>query len=104
MDWSKPTEITDAQLAFPANVIGTLLPVKDEIPKEFFGSTPYGTLAHELFYRGFVEKSDLQLREGLYPEKVHRHISACLGSYEPKHEHKMAGVAYLLSLWFEPIT
>lgn len=59
MDWSKPTEISDVQLAFPASVIGT--------------------------------------------QKVHRHISACLGSYEPKHEHKIAGVAYLLSLWFEPV-
>ena len=28
-------------------------------------------------------------------------IAAILASFEPKHEHKEAGAAYLLSQWFE---
>jgi hypothetical protein len=31
------------------------------------------------------------------------HLKAIMGSFQPKHEHKTAGVAYLMSLWFEAV-
>ena len=40
------------------------------------------------------------VNEYIDPEAVNRHTRACLRSFEPRHEHKIAGVAYLLSLWF----
>jgi len=49
-----------------------------------------GTNAHS--YLTVNPKIDSQL--------AWRHIMTCLKSFEPKHEHKMAGVGYLLSLWF----
>ena len=36
--------------------------------------------------------------------KAIRHLKAILVSYDPKHEHKEAGVAFLLSEWFEDVT
>lgn len=33
--------------------------------------------------------------------KALRHIHYILGSWEPKHEHKEAGAAFLFNEWFE---
>ena len=35
-DWSKPVPVDDVTLAFPAPVIGKLLPPVEDIPKKFF--------------------------------------------------------------------
>lgn len=40
-------------------------------------------------------------KEGVDPDKAMRHLAACMRSFEPKHEHKMAGVACLMATWFE---
>jgi len=42
-------------------------------------------------------------KEGIDPQMAFRHIKACLGDWGPKHEHKFAGCAYLLSLWFDDV-
>jgi hypothetical protein len=36
--------------------------------------------------------------------KALRAVAACIGDWGPSHEHKEAGVAYLLSEWFEDVT
>jgi len=41
--------------------------------------------------------------DGIDQNKALRHIKAILGSFEPKHEHKEAAAAYLLSLWFKSV-
>jgi len=38
-------------------------------------------------------------KPGLDTQKCVRHINACLCSWEPEHKHKIAGVAWLISLW-----
>lgn len=40
-------------------------------------------------------------KPGIDANKALAAIKAILGSFEPKHEHKEAGCAYLLSQWFE---
>jgi hypothetical protein len=42
-------------------------------------------------------------REGVDPEKAFRAIKATLGSFAPKHQHKEAAVAYMLSCWFAKV-
>ena len=42
--------------------------------------------------------------KGVDFKQAHAHISVILGSFEPKHEHKIAGCAYLESMWFVPET
>jgi len=99
----KPQEIDPIFMAFPATVVGTLLPNWDDIPKEFRDrgqeGTEWGRLVHDWFFNGlnghFVPK------DGVSAQLAGRHLQACMGSYQPGHEHKMAGVAYLCSLWFE---
>ena len=43
-------------------------------------------------------------KEGVDTKKALRHVKAVLGSWEPKHEHKEAGVAFLLNEWFDDVT
>lgn len=56
-------------------------------------------LAQNWFYRGL--KVMPPVKAGLDRDDVQKNLAAALRSFEPKHEHKMAGVAYLMSLWLE---
>jgi hypothetical protein len=99
--WDAPQEVDRATLAFPA-VIGHLLPGYAEVPEEFKGwrGNEYVDAVDSWFFKGMA-KADWKAKPGIDAEKAWRHLSACMGSFAPKHEHKIAGVAYLMSLWFE---
>lgn len=98
--FAEPTEVSDAQVAFPATLDG-LLPPWDEVPEEFrrgyYGGHEWCDAAAHWFYKG-LEKAPT-FKAGIDPSTALRHLKCCLGSFEPKHEHKIAGVGYLLSLW-----
>lgn len=103
-EFAKPKEITDVQAAFPAGVMGGLLPYWKETPEEFRDDyNSWGKIAAKWFYMGLPKGTKLNTKEGVEPGKAIRHLSACLRSFEPKHEEKMAGVAFLMSLWFDSI-
>lgn len=102
-DWSKPVPVDDVTLAFPAIVTGKLLPPVEDIPKEFFGENKWTRLA-DLCFAGTPPLGTLVTpKPTLDYELVVRQIKACLGSFEPKHQNKIAGVAYLLSLFFSDV-
>lgn len=103
--WSQPVEVSDAQVAFPAN-LERLLPPMNEIPEElrYRSGTAWNRIVGRWFFTGL--RGRFVWKEGIDGEAAMRHLRACMGSWEPKHEHKEAGVAYLLSLWadrFEPL-
>lgn len=98
IDWSRPQKIDDAMVAFPASVRGTLLPPMDEIPKEFKSwHNPCSKAVSTIFFKGGSLPRPV---EGVDPEDAARHLRAVLGSFEPKHEHKIAGAAWLFSMWY----
>lgn len=104
IDYSQPQEVDEVTQAFPARVIGVLLPREKEIPKEFSqGNTKWNKIQRAWFFKGLDENTKFYPKEGIDPEKALTHLSACQRSYEPKHQHKEAGVAYLMSLWFDDI-
>lgn len=96
-------EVTGAQLVFSTSVEG-FIPPYEQLPQEF---KSYGSknvcweirLFTDWFYRG-VKYLVLVPREGVDKEKALRHVRYVMGSWEPKHEHKTAGVAFLLREWF----
>jgi len=96
-------EIDDATLAFDASV-RHLMPPQSDIPDEFRFSIPaknkWNRLFNDWFFLGLTSL-ELTPKEGVDQDKALRHIRAVMGSYEPKHEHKEAAVAYLFSEWFE---
>src|SRR5258707_7634560 len=91
-----PQEIDEITMAFPANVMH-LMPPYDDIPEY---DSKWEKLVSDWFFAG-VRDLKLTPKEGIDQTKAFRHIKAILGSFEPKHEHKEAACAYLLSLWFD---
>ena len=70
----------------------------DEAKKRGFfnGNTPYNKLFSTLFFSG----GKVEFKEGVdkkFKEKVWPYLRAFMGSFEPKHEHKEAICALLLS-------
>lgn len=103
-DWSKPQPVEDVLLAFPARV-AHLMPPREECEQALHEMPDRGRgwieFQQRWFYEGLSPDTEFELREGVDPATALRHLKAIQGSFEPKHEHKEAAVAYLASLWFE---
>jgi hypothetical protein len=97
-----PPEITDVDVAFPSHAMDWL-PAWEDIPEEFKGSgNPWAQKVGYWFFKGPEEAwiGRIVPKEGIDRNKALKVIQACLGSYAPKHEHKIAGTAYMLATWF----
>lgn len=102
--FSKPSPVTALDLAFPANVMH-LMPEWADIPQECKQwSYPFAKIASMWFFEGLPKGFSMKPRDRIDPTQAMRHLRCILGSFEPKHEHKIAAVAYLMSLWFEAPT
>lgn len=101
----KPVELSGLELAFgPKGGIKTLLPPMSEIPVEFQRSRNAWNDVVSRWFFGGLKKSEVdswKAKEGVDKDKALKHVKCALMSFEPKHEHKKAGCAYLLNLWFE---
>lgn len=89
------SSITDLDMAF-----GTTrhLPAMESIPSEFkSGRNIYIETVEAIFAGTAMPNGEMTIVEGVDPHGLNRFIRAHLSSWEPKHEHKIAGVAYLLS-------
>lgn len=93
-----PQAVSDLELAFPATV-SYLLPPREEIPPDKWdGRHPYAQLAQCWFTNGFREAYP-SWKTGIDGPKAIRHLRCVMGSFEPKHEHKIGGIAVLLERW-----
>ena len=91
-------EITDLDIAF-GTVTG--LPAYSDVPDEFKrAGSKWNRLFNDMFMCG-ITSLKLAPKGDIDPAKAWRHIRALSGSFQPKHEHKEAGVAYLMSQYFE---
>ena len=100
----KPIAISDLEIVFPAT-ISHLLPKWEDIPKEFWDRNDKGKwskVVSDWFFRGLVD-AKWKPKEGIDTNLALRHLQAIMGSFQPKHEHKEAGVAYLMSQWFDDV-
>jgi hypothetical protein len=99
VDWSKPQAVSVLEVAFPARVIGTLLPPMSEIPSEFknYYNDWCGVVSKLFFEGGELPK----VKDGIDAAAANGHLQAVLGSFEPQHQHKTYGAAYLISLWYQ---
>ena len=101
--WKTPVEIDRITQVFPARIMH-LLPPYDEIPKEFKdwnSKSFWNRFFNDMFFAGLKDDLKLMPKPGIDPAKAWTVIRTICASFEPKHEHKEAGVAYLMSLWFE---
>lgn len=91
-------EISDTEVAFSTM---KFLPPMEAIPQEFIdGNTKWNRLFRDWFYYG-LKSLKVAPKNGIDSQKAIRCLKAHIGSFEPKHEHKDAGVAYMMSLLFE---
>jgi len=86
--------ITDVELAFGTE---RLLPAWDDIPQAFQDGNLYTRIMDALFAGVPLPICDIEFRDGFIAAQVVRAVRAHLSSFAPKHQHKIAGVAYLLS-------
>jgi hypothetical protein len=95
-----PQEISDVEVAFPAHA-KRLMPPYESIPESYKMGDGWGAkLFRDMFYFGLKTVSFVP-KEGIDSKTAFRNIRAVCGSFEPKHEHKEAAVAYMFELWFE---
>src|SRR6266704_1454992 len=89
------------------------LPKWDDLPENFrreWGGdrNPYCKAISDWFYGAAArEKNVLTVKgvkftakEGVDAAKAFRALKAVIGSWEPRHEHKIAGAGFLISEWF----
>lgn len=82
------------------------LPPYSTIPERFMRrSDPYAQFISGWFFGGRTAEDMQRLiaRPGVDRGKALVAIKSALASFEPKHEHKEAGCAFLLHEWFELI-
>lgn len=108
LDFSTPHEVSDVNMAFPARVVGILMPSYEDCTEglKALGNHERGKwveFQRKWFYDGLPETTQVHTKPGIDSEKAFRHLICVQGSFEPKHEHKESAVAYLASLWFEDV-
>lgn len=100
--WEAPKDVTYLDLAFGPSNLSDYLPTVGEIPKELNNwNHPWQEFISRWFFSGLPVEEFPTPKEGIDAKKAKAHVCCVLRSFEPKHEHKTAGCAYLMSLWFE---
>lgn len=99
----EPAELTDADRAFPAHALDWM-PAEEDIPDEWYRDGHWANrLWSARFYNG-LEMLRLDPVDGVDAEKAWNHLEAISRSFSPRHQHKMAALGYLTSLWFQGAT
>lgn len=102
-DFSKPTETNTADQCFGCDT-NKLLPAYTDIPAEFKNSdNKWHNFVNKWFFNGLSKDIVFSTKDGIDAKVAFLHVQACLKSWQPKHEHKTAGCAYLLNLWFNDV-
>jgi hypothetical protein len=96
--FDKPNDVTNADIAFGPKSIREFLPAYDSLPDDFKRmNNEYCDFVSNWFYSGL--KSKPKSKDGIDLNKALGHLKTVLMSFEPKHEHKIAGAAWLASKW-----
>lgn len=87
--------ITKAEGAFGTT---RLLPDWEKIPEEFKGhpGNIYAQIAEHIFMGSDMPPLEIEMKPGFDPELVNSCVRAHLTSWSPKHQHKIAGVGFMI--------
>lgn len=105
-DWTRPVKLEDVSVAFPADALD-YFPTVEEVPDEF--RDRYGeerVVKYRRFcdswFAGVIDPATIKwhMVDGVDGEDAWRQFQAIMRSFAiPKHEQKIAGAAWLVSLW-----
>jgi hypothetical protein len=100
----KPWELSQADVDSISDTewrYGTvrLLPPESEIPKEFWGSNIYSRIVEAMYVGDTPPMGEVTFNPGFRQDgkAMSRCIMAHLRSVHPEYEHKIAGIAYMIS-------
>jgi len=97
----KPIEVTNLDIAFGGKAM-KILPAYSAIPGDFKReSNKWNSFISRWFFNGLSKNDWPKPKPEVSGKLAMLNIQACLADFEPKHEHKIAGAAYLASQWFE---
>lgn len=97
-DFVVPVNFPDFEGPF-ASVPSSKYPPMDTIPEEYFSYTnEWNNKASKLFFEG----GTIDVKPEFNRANVYRAVSGYLQSFAPKHEHKIATVAWLLATHTNP--
>jgi hypothetical protein len=101
-----PQDIPASEAAYGAVDTSQWMPAYEAVPVEFKQlNNKWNILVTGWWFDGVHPALVVKLRakEGIDRKKALDQLHACIRSFEPAHNHKMAACAYLMSLWFEEI-
>ena len=102
--WNTPKEVTPVDMAFGPKNLKEYLPAMSEMPEDFQRergeAKKWVTIVDDWFFSG-IHNLVATPKVGIDQNVALRHLKTIMSSYEPSHEHKTAGVAWLMSLWFD---
>lgn len=93
-------DLKDVDEAFPANALD-YMPSMKEIP-HYEKRRELEDLVSRWFFTGLDDVA-FKAKEGVPGSAAFRQLKCIMGSFAPKHEHKIAAVAFLLNEWFDII-
>jgi hypothetical protein len=100
----KPKLVTMIDMVCGPNNISAYLPKETEIPNEFKeDNNKWVKIIKTWFFKGLPKKTVFIPKDEIDKSSAISHISCVLRSFDPSHEHKISGCAYLLSCWFEDV-
>jgi hypothetical protein len=82
------------------------MPKYKDIPEEFMGfynNNKWNKVVTDWFFTG-IENIRWSAKPGIDINLAIRQLRYIMSSWSPKHEHKEAAVAYLMSLWFDDVS
>ncbi len=97
--FAQPAKVDALDMAF-GGAMKNLLPPYAELPEEFRREWHEGCRIAQMWFFSGLAKPYPHPQTGIDADAAFRHMRAIMASWEPKHEHKIAGVGYLLDRWF----
>ena len=93
--------ITDVEMAFGTD---RLLPAWEDIPDDFKQGNDFTQIACAIFFASQLPPVSMVFKLGFdgkdVPAALNKCVCAHLKSFHPKHEHKIAGVGFLMAQTF----
>ena len=94
-----PQEVSNADIVFPAGVRHLMPPLGGEP-----GPSKKAINFVDIWFYIGVPGLKFSTKPGIDPKMAIRHMKCIMGSFQPKHEHKVEAVARLADMWFDEYT
>lgn len=96
-------DVTTVDQVFAGDKALEIMPKWEDIPDDFPNRRKWEKVMNDWFFLG-LKNARWMPKEGVETKKALAAIVTVMRSFAPKHEHKQAAVAFMLSEWFLDVT